>query len=68
MTDPADIPIVVEVRAPALGGDAPVQVVTRAGLPGRDGPATVHISLADYLALPPEEQLDGTWYITPKTS
>jgi hypothetical protein len=50
----------------------PVSVQVSQGAPGEPGPAganaeSVILSLAEYLALPPEAQMDGTWYLIPKT-
>lgn len=44
-----------------------------AGEPGEAGPAgenaeIVLLTLAEYLALDPEVQTDGRWYVIPKTS
>lgn len=59
----APAPIVVTVTSGPQG---------EPGLPGTPGQpgtnaATVVLTLAEYLALPLETQMDGRWYIIPKT-
>jgi hypothetical protein len=36
------------------------------GAPGQNAQVVV-LTLAEYLALTPEQQMDGTWYVVPKT-
>lgn len=55
-TSPA--PVTVEVTEAAAG---------EAGPPGANAPTQV-LTLAAYLALTPEAQLNGTWYVIPRTS
>jgi hypothetical protein len=50
----------------------PVEVVVSQGAPGAPGPPganpeVVILTLAEYLALAPEVQMDGRWYLIPKT-
>lgn len=44
-------------------------VTVATGPPGTNGspPPVVLLSLAEYTALTPEEQMDGSWYVVPKT-
>jgi hypothetical protein len=54
----APAPVTVEVTEAAVG---------EAGPPGANAPTQV-LTLAAYLALTPEAQLNGTWYVIPRTS
>jgi hypothetical protein len=71
MPDPETDHILVTVSAPAVEADAPIRVVIRpapAGPPGQSITSTI-ITLADYLALPVEDQLDPKkFWVTPKVS
>jgi hypothetical protein len=60
VSPPPASPITVAVAQAPAGAD---------GAPGPPGPGvTVQIlSLAAYLALSPAEQMDGTWYVIPKS-
>ena len=53
----------------ALNPDGSRIVYLNIGYPGPkgDSPEIVTMTLAEYLALTPEEQMDGTWYLIPKT-
>jgi hypothetical protein len=68
-TSPQAVAVAVE------NSPQPVQVIVSQGAPGEPGapgPAGANaehviLTLAEYLALPPEAQMDGTWYLIPKT-
>ena len=67
-------PQAVNVQAAQSPQTVNVEAVTRLvpGTPGDPGPAganaeIVVLTLAAYLALAPEVQMDGRWYVIPKT-
>lgn len=62
----AAAPVAVAVTPPA---ESPVTVNVTEGPPGPAGANAeiVVLTLAAYLALSPAQQMDGTWYVIPKT-
>jgi hypothetical protein len=65
-TSPQAVAVAVEATP------QPVSVQVTQGAPGEPGPPganaeSVILNLAAYLALTPEQQMDGTWYLIPKT-
>ncbi len=72
----APITVIVSQPAPVAVAVPPVEdavtVVVQASPPGPEGPpgAAVEVvvmdNLAAYLALAPEVQMDGRWYVIPK--
>jgi len=62
-TDP-DV-LLVEVSAPAVETEASILVQIEPAPAGPKGEpaAFVFLTLVEYLALPPETQLDGRWYV-----
>ena len=64
---PAPQTVQVAITEAPSGADGTPGPAGADGAPGANAEIVV-LSLADYLALTPEAQMDGTWYVVPKQS